>query len=337
MHDRAFRFRPGAARRALLISIGALAAAAAPSAGFAQSYPKQPIKLIVPFAPGGSTDIVARLVAEKMRVPLGQTIVVENKAGAGGMIGAEAVARAAPDGYTIGVGTVSTLAVNPLLLKASRLDPLKDFTPIATLATIPSVYSLSAAFPGRGFDQFLAEVRRKPDHYTSGSPGIGSIGHLIIEAMNEDLKIELRHIPYKGMGPAVIAALSGETQVLSDQYPSSAPHIKAGKLFPFAVAARERLADLPQVPTFKELGYPELNEVGITWFGIVAPPKTPADIQNKLNAAARQALADPALQARLKELGADPVGDSPEAFGKLIAQSLERNRRVVQSRGITVK
>jgi tripartite-type tricarboxylate transporter receptor subunit TctC len=336
MPHRSLSSRSG--RRLVLSLAGAVLAGLLPGLSAAQeAYPAKPVKLIVPFAPGGSTDIVARLVADKMRASLGQPVVVDNRAGGGGMIGAEAVAKAAPDGYTIGVGTVSTLTVNPLLLKASRVDPVKDFTPITVLATIPSVYSLHPSFPGRNFNEFVAEARRKPGHYTAGSPGVGSVGHLIIEAMNEDLKIDLRHIPYRGMGPAITGALAGETQMLSDQYPSSAPHIKAGKLIPFAVGAQRRLPELPQVPTLKELGYPELNEIAITWFGLVAPAKTPVEIQKKLQAAAVAALGDPVLLARLKEMGVEAVGNTPDAFGKMIVQGLERNRRIVQSRHITAE
>jgi len=324
-------------RRRSLMALALAAASVAPGLASAQAYPQRAIKLVVPFAPGGSTDIVARLVAEKMRASLGQAVVVENKAGAGGMVGAEAVAKAAPDGYTIGVGTVSTLTVNPLLLKASRVDPLKDFTPITTLASIPSVISLSPSFPGKSFAEFQAEVRRKPDFYTAGSPGIGSIGHLIIEAMNEDMKIDIRHVPYRGMGPAITSALSGETQILSDQYPSSAAHIKAGKLLPVAVAAGKRLADLPQVPTLKELGYADLNDLAITWFGLVAPSGLPADIQKKLHAAALDALKDPGLLSRLKDMGVEPVGNTAEEFRQLMAQGLARNQRIIQSRRITAE
>lgn len=323
-------------RRVCLAAVG-LALAHASAVGAASDFPKQPIKLVVPFAPGGSTDIVARLVADKMRASLGQSVVVENKAGAGGMVGAEAVSKAVPDGYTIGVGTVSTLTVNPLLLKSARLDPVKDFTPITALAIIPSVFNVHPAFPGRNFQEFVAELRRKPNHYNSGSPGMGSVGHLILESINEDLKVELRHVPYRGMGPAITAALAGEVQVLGDQYPSSAPHIKAGKLVPVVVGAPKRLPELPQVPTFKEMGYPELNEVAITWFGLVAPPKLPQDVQQKLHQAAVEALKDPALLGRLKELGVEPVGNSPEAFGKMIVQGLERNRQLIQSRHITAE
>ena len=306
---------------------------AAPSA-LAQSYPDKPVKLIVPVAPGGSTDIVARLVADRMQKTLGQSVVVENRAGAGGAIGAEVVARAAPDGYTIGVGTVSTLAVNPVLLKASRTDPIKDFAPITALASIPSVFTTHPSLKVNDFKAFTALVRSKPDQFTAGSPGTGSIGHLIIEAMNDELKVQVRHIPYRGMGPVINGALAGETQLLSDQYPSSAPFIKAGKLVPFAVAADQRIAALPNVPTFKELGHPELNELAITWFGLVAPARTPAAVVARLNAAALDALKDPALQMRLKELGAQPIGNAPEQFAQMIGTSLERVRAVVQARKI---
>jgi tripartite-type tricarboxylate transporter receptor subunit TctC len=302
-----------------------------------EPYPAKPVKLIVPFAPGGSTDIVARLVADRMQQTLGQPVVVDNRAGAGGAIGAEAIARSAPDGYTIGMGTVSTLAVNPVLLKTSRVDPVKDFAPITALASIPSVFSTHPGLNVRSFDEFVALVRAKPDQYASGSPGTGSIGHLIIEAMNDDLKIQLRHVPYRGMGPVINGALAGETQVLSDQVPSSAPFIKAGKLVPFAVAADKRLAALPHVPTFKELGHAELNELAITWFGLVAPARTPAPVVAKLQAAAVEALKDPAMQAKLKEMGVQPIGSTPEQFGKMIATSLERVRKVVQARRIEVE
>ena len=303
----------------------------------AGAYPDKPVKLIVPFAPGGSTDIVARLVADKMQRTLGQPVVVDNRAGAGGTIGAEAVARAPADGYTIGMGTVSTLAVNPVLLKASRVDPLKDFAPITALASIPSVFSTHPDLKVRNFKQFVDLARARPDQLTSGSPGTGSIGHLIIEAMNDELQLQVRHIPYRGMSLVINGALGGETQVLADQYPSSAPFIKSGKLVPFAVAADKRLAGLPDVPTFKELGHAELNELAITWFGLVAPARTPAPIVARLQAAAAEALKDPALQAKLKELGVQPIGNTPEQFGKMIGASLERVRKVVQIRKIAVE
>ena len=322
-------------RRALAaIALAASLAALGLQPAAAQGYPDKPVKLIVPFAPGGSTDIVARLVADRMQKALGQPVVVDNRAGAGGAIGAEAVARAAPDGYTIGVGTVSTLAVNPVLLKASRTDPVRDFAPVTALASIPSVFSTNPRLNVHDFREFVALAQGKPGQLASGSPGVGSIGHLITEAMNDELKIQLRHIPYRGMALVINGALAGETQVLSDQYPSSAPFIQAGKLVPFAVAADKRLPALPNVPTFRELGHPELNEVAITWFGLVAPAKTPAPVVARLQAAAVEALKDPAVQARMKELGAEPIGNSPEQFGRMIATTLERVRKVVQVRKI---
>ncbi|WBY02355.1 tripartite tricarboxylate transporter substrate-binding protein [Ramlibacter tataouinensis] len=319
---------------ALACSLGALGLQPAAAQ---DPYPAKPVKLIVPFAPGGSTDIVARLVADRMQQTLGQPVVVDNRAGAGGAIGAEAVAKAAPDGYTIGMGTVSTLAVNPVLLKASRVDPLKDFAPITALAAVPSVFSTHPSLKAGDFNAFVALAKSRPDQLNSGSPGNGSIGHLIIEAMNQELHIQLRHIPYRGMGPVINGALGGETQVLSDQFPSSAPFIKAGKLVPFAVAAEQRLTALPNVPTFKELGHGELNELAITWFGLVAPARTPAPVVAKLQAAAVAALNDPALAARLKEMGMQPIGNTPEQFGQLIASSLERVRAVVKARKIEIE
>lgn len=321
-------------RRLAAISVALLGLLALPA--FAQEgYPQRPVKLIVPFAPGGSTDLVARLVAEKMQATLGQPVTVDNRTGSGGMIGSEAVARAEADGYTVGIGTVSTLTVNPILLKANRVDPLKDLAPITLLARVPSVFMVHPSFPGRDFAQVVAEVRARPDVYNIGSSGSGSISHLLIEAMNTDLRFKLRHVPYRGMGPALAAALSGETEVSIDQYPSSAAHIRSGKLLPFAVGASRRLEALSSVPTLKELGQPDLNELAMTWFGLVAPAKTPPAIQKKLHDAAVAALRDPSLVARLKEMGADAAGGSGETFRSQIESGLARNRRIVQAAGIS--
>ena len=321
-------------RAPMVLALTTCAASLALSAHAADVYPVKPVKLIVPFAAGGSTDIVARLVADRLQQSLGQAVVVENRAGAGGAIGAEFVAKATADGYTIGMGTVSTLAVNPVLLKTSRIDPLKDFSPITALASIPSVFTTHPSLKVGNFKEFVSLMRAKPDHYTSGSPGIGSIGHLILEAVNDDLDIQLRHVPYKGMSMVINGALGGETQVLFDQFPSSAAYIKAGKLVPFAVAANKRLTALPQTPTFQELGYPELNEMAITWFGLVAPAKTPPAVVARLHAATVEALKEPQLQSRLIELGAQPIGNTPEQFGKMVASSLERVRKVAKTRKI---
>ncbi len=301
-----------------------------------RAYPSQPIKLVVPFAPGGSTDIVARLIADAMREPLGQPVVVENKAGAAGLIGAEAVARAQPDGYTIGVGTISTLAVNTVMLKSVRRDPLEELAPVIALAQIPSVFSAHPSLGVTDLQGLVATLRAKPDHYTIGSAGVGSIGHLIAEAMNEALGVRLRHIPYKGQGPVINSALSGETQVLSDQYPSSSSLVQSGRLLPFAVAAPQRLPALPQVPTLAEAGYPALNRLAITWFGLVAPAGTPPAVIDALNHAARDAMRQPAVQARLGQLGVVPMGGSPQQFAVLISDTRSQIQQLVQQRKLVL-
>ncbi len=323
-------------RRAWLAgAAGVAAACAAPAWARSAAYPHRPVKLIVPFASGGSTDIVARLVADAMQSHLGASVVVENKAGAGGMLGAEVLAHAAPDGYTVGLGSISTLAVNPVVLKAARVQPLQDFAMVAPLASIASVFSVPTGFGVRDFAQFLAAARRNGDSWTAGSSGVGSIGHVILEAMNADLGIQLRHIPFKGMGPVVNSALAGQTQVLSDQFPSSAPHIRSGRLQPFAVAAKQRLPELPQVPTLAELGYPQLNDLAITWFGLVAPAGIPQPVLQRLNAAANQALRQPALRERLAQLGVTPLGGSAQDLEQMVVNTTAQVRALVHRRGIT--
>ena len=313
----------------MLMLAGAVAQAAEPS------YPQRPVRLVVPFTPGGSTDIVARLVADAMHSSLGQPVVVDNRAGAGGLIGSEFVASAAPDGYTLGLGTISTLVVNPIMLaQASRIDPAKAFVPVVALASIPSVFSVTPSLGAHNYTQLVALARSKPGMLNIGSAGVGSIGHLIAERLNADLKIKLHHIPYKGQGPVVSSALSGETHVLSDQYPSSASHIATGRLIPFAVAAQERLPALPQVPTFKELGHPGLNNLAITWFGIVAPAGTPANVVQTLNAAANAALRDPAVQERLQALSVQALGGSPQRLRDMVDETAQSVRQTAAEQNL---
>ncbi|MDF3852522.1 Bug family tripartite tricarboxylate transporter substrate binding protein [Achromobacter denitrificans] len=297
-------------------------------------YPSQPLRLIVPFAPGGSTDVLARAVADGLRKELGQSVVVENRAGAGGLIGTEAVARADADGYTLGMATVSTMAVNPLLYGTKRVDPETQLKPVAPVATVPVVWMVNPAFPAQDFPQFLAELRAHPGKYSYGSPGVGSLGHLNLAAMNADLKVDVLHVPYRGMGPALTAAVGGEVQVQQDQYASAQSLIKAGKLRAIAVSAPARLADMPALPTMAELGYPLLNALGQTWFGLVAPAGTPDAVVQRLNQAAARALADPALVQRLASLGAQPDIGSPQAFADRIRQTLAANRKIIETAGI---
>lgn len=325
-----------AVRRAVATLVSVCILGPAGSAARAQelaSYPQRPVRLIVPFTPGGSADIIARMVADAMQAPLGQAVIVENRAGASGLIGAQAVARAPPDGYVIGLGTISTLAVNPVLLAhISRIDPGKDLVPVVALVSIASVLSVHPRLGVHNFAQFVMLARSKPSLLNIGSSGVGSIGHLIIERMNASLKIRLHHIPYKGQAPVVSSVLSGETHVLSDQYPSSAAHVSAGRLIPIAVAAQERLAALPQVPTFKELGHPALNDLAITWFGLVAPAGTPPQIIDKLNTAANAVLSEPAMQERLHAMGVEALGGSAQQLQEM-TQDAGRNVREMVKEG----
>jgi tripartite-type tricarboxylate transporter receptor subunit TctC len=196
------------------------------------------------------------------------------------------------------------------------------------------VLTVHPSIPARSFAEFLVRAKAAPDTFTSGSSGPGSIGQMMIEAMNRDFGIRLRHVPYKGMGPAVIAALSGESQVLFDQYPSSAPHMKAGKMVPIAVGSAARVPNLPNVPTFKELGYPELNEISITWFGLVAPAQTSEPVLRKLNAAVAATLRDPAIRQRMEELNTVPLTTTGAEFGQMIHSSFDRNAKIIKAIGM---
>ncbi|MBY4595760.1 tripartite tricarboxylate transporter substrate-binding protein [Ottowia caeni] len=299
----------------------------------ADIFPKKPVKLIVPFASGGSTDVVARVLAEGMRSTLGQPIVVDNRAGAGGMIGTEAVSQAAPDGYTIGMATVSTLTINPLLYK--RAENLGDkLIPVAKLVTVPSVYTVHPNLGVKNFDEFIAKVKAQPGKVSGAVPGLGTLGHLLLASFNETLKTEIQIVPYRGNGPALNDALAGLVQFMPDQLPSVMPHIKAGKLIPVAVASNGRTADLPNVPTFKELGYDELNQLGISWFGIVAPKGTPPAVVKKLQEAAIKAAHLPDVQKRLKTLGASAIEMDQSKFAAEIAAQTQSNKVLLDKAGV---
>lgn len=320
-------------RRQWLQSMGLWAAASGVAGGALAAgpghFPARPLKLIVPFAPGGSADIVARLLAEALQAPLGQSVVVENKAGAGGMLGAEAVARAPADGYTLGLGTISTLAVNPVVLPQLRMNPLQDLAMVAPLASIASVFSVRPALGVTDFAGLVRAARAQGDRWAVGSPGVGSVGHLILAALNRDLGLQLRHIPYKGMGPVVQSVLAGDTQVLSDQYPSSASYIQQELLQPLAVASEQRVPALPQLPTLAELGHPELNRLAITWLGLVAPAATPQPLLVRLNAAVNTALQQSALRTRLQQLGVQPLGGSAQELLSMVEDTTALVRQLV--------
>ncbi|RTZ45565.1 tripartite tricarboxylate transporter substrate binding protein BugE [Candidimonas sp. SYP-B2681] len=298
----------------------------------AADYPNHSIRMIVPFATGGSTDLVGRLIAEYVGRELGQSIVVENKGGAGGAVGAEQIARATPDGYTIGMATVSTHGSNPAIYKGLKYDPVKDFAPISNVLGIPSVFAVNPKVPAKDMKEFIALAKADPMKYSFASPGIGSLGHANIENFMMLSDIKMLHVPYRGAGPAVNDALAGQIDALTDNLSSTLPHLLANRLRPLAVLGAERSALLPDVPTYAELGFPEMGTGG--WFGLVAPANTPKEIIDRLNQAVRKAAANPEFQERAHKAGGTLMTNSPEEFAKDIDAALIRYAKVAKAANI---
>ncbi|MFT0851899.1 tripartite tricarboxylate transporter substrate binding protein BugE [Achromobacter sp. F4_2707] len=321
---------------AALAVVGCVAAAFGTAVQAADDYPNGPVRVIVPFAPGGSTDIVARIVTQEMSQILGQPMVVENKGGAGGAIGAQEAARAKPDGYTLSIATVSTMAVN----KACRpndlpYDPLKDFVPVTNFANVPNVVEVNPKFPAKNFKEFLQVLKDNPGKYSYGSSGTCGVLHLFGEAFRMSTDTDMVHVPYKGSGPAVTDAVGGQIEVLFDNLPSSMAQIQAGNLRPMALAWPERLESLKDVPTLAEEGFPELNQPA--WYGLLAPTGTPEAVIAKLHAAAAEALKNPRVIEALEKQGAAPSGNTPEEFGKEIQEQYDWAHDVVEKGGIKLE
>ena len=298
------------------------------SQAVAQTYPAKPITLIIPFPPGGTTDIVGRVAADGMARELGQPFVVDNRGGAGGAIGAKAIADAAPDGYTLGLATVSTHVVNPVVRTDLRYDPLKDFTLLSQIAAVPNVVSVHPSVPAKSLNELIAHAKANPGKLNFGTPGVGSLGHLIGETFKYSAKIDMAHVPYRGAGPALNDALAGQVQVLFDNLPSSLPHIHAGKLRALAVASDKRIAGLAEVPTFAEAGHPLVNDP--SWFGLIGPARLSPEISTRVHAALVATLRQPEVLKRLETAASLPVGNSPEQFRKVVADALDNTRKVVR-------
>ena len=307
-------------------------AGAAPSQ--AQTWPNRPITMIVPFAPGGSTDAIARIVAEGMRPSLGQPLVIENRGAAGGSVGTQAVARAPADGYTIGMGSASTMAINPNVYRRLSYDVTRDLAPIVELAEVPNIMAINASLPAADMAAFIAFARSKSQPLNYGSAGIGSVAHLMGEQFSRATGVPLVHVPYRGMGAALTDAVAGQVQVIFDNLPTTLPLVLGGQLRALAVSSPRRLPDLPDVPTFAELGLADLD--WRAFFGLVAPAGTPDAVIAKLNAAANSALIAPTIEASLKQLQAQPVGGPPEAFRALIARENARHKATAAAAGIVL-
>jgi tripartite-type tricarboxylate transporter receptor subunit TctC len=304
---------PSFNRRSILLAPMALALATQASA---EVFPSRPIKLIVPFGPGGTTDILARIMADGMARHLGQSIVVDNKAGATGVIGSEAVARAAPDGYTIGMATVTTHSVIPLTRKLS-FDVRKDLTPVVNITNCPTVLSVGSHIPAKNIAEFVTLLKKSPDKYSFGSSGLGGAGHLKLEMFQYKTQTRLLHVPYKGIALVIQDVLGGQVDALTDDLPSSLPYVQAGKLKALAVSGPTRVPSLPDVATFAEQGIPEMNLM--SWFGIVAPSGTPADAIAAMNLAANKALAEPKVREAIAKLSVFPAGGTSQEFGSVMA------------------
>ena len=317
-------------RRMALATLAALAAA--PMTAAAQAWPAKPIRIVVAYPAGGVSDVVARALGEKLSAQLGTPVVVENKAGASGAIGMDMVAKAAPDGYTLGFSSISPLALNPHLGK-SPFDPVRDIAPVASVMYSPVLLLGTAINPAKDFRQLLANAKAKPGEVRWATAGLASLGHIMLEQIMHQAQVQITHVPYKGGGQQLNDALSAQFEVLSTNAgPTVMQHMKAGKLRALAVGAPSRLDSLPDVPTLAELGLPAANTASL--FGIFAPAHTPAPVLERLNAEIKKALALPDIRTNLEGTDNVPTGGSAAGFARQIAQESDSNARIIRAAGI---
>jgi tripartite-type tricarboxylate transporter receptor subunit TctC len=324
---------PSASRRTLVLSLPAAALAAwAPRAVQAQAFPSKPITLIVPFPAGGTTDILARIVGEAMGKDLGQAVVIDNRGGAGGNIGTQQAARAAPDGHTLLMGTVGTHAINASLYKKLPFDPVKDFAPLSRVAMVPNLLVAHPSRPYKTVQELIAHAKANKVNYASS--GNGTSIHLSGELFKSLAKVDMVHVPYKGSAPAVNDLLGGQVDIMFDNMPSALPHVKAGKLRALAVTTSKRSAELPDVPTIAEAGVPGYEAT--SWFGLFAPAGTPAPVLDKLSASLAKVLKDPEVTRKIAEQGGEPHAEKPQEFAAFIQKETAKWAQVVKASGASL-
>lgn len=315
-----------------ILALGCLIFASAGGYAQAQSFPTKPVQLVAPFAPGGALDLIARSLAKEMALDWNQSVVVDNKAGAAGIIGTQHVARSAPDGYTVVLGATTTHGINPSLYKKLPYDAVDDFAPVSLVANIPHVLVVHPAVPANTLNEFIRHAKSASNGLSFGSAGIGSPHHLAGELIKTSIQGSMVHVPYKGAGPAMAAVLSGEINFMSIEITAALPHIRAGKLKPIALASRQRLPGL-DVPTFSESGMPGFELT--SWYAVYAPKGTPANVVARLNAGVVKAIGTKEVNEKLTSLGALPIGSTPEQLAAYTKAEISRWAVAVKASGAT--
>ena len=322
-------------KRRLLAAViaGTVLLLLAPAAPAQSGYPNRTIKIIAPVQPGGGVDLVARTIADRLSRALGQPVIVDNQSGGGGVVGSQATARAAPDGYTLMVGYVGTHGTNPAVRKLPY-DAVKDFTPIAMVGGTPNILVVPTTVPANTLAEFVTYVKANPGKVSYGSSGPGTLTHLAMEQFKVATDLEITHVPYRGIGPAITDILGGQTQALFPGLAAALPHIKAGKMKPLAVTGLARHKLVPNVPTFEESGFKGFD--GVQWYGIVGPANLPRDIVKRLNDEINKAIESPELKERLAGEALEPMPMTPDQFGQSIRDDIARWSKLAKARNIEI-
>ena len=321
-------------RRFAAAALG-IAATLVAAGALAQGYPTKPVRIVAPFAPGSTIDIIGRLIAPKLSEALGQPVLVENRPGAGGMVGLDAVAKAPPDGHVTAIGALGPLAMNPALYPKTPFDPVRDFAPVTLLATGPVVIAVHPSVPARNVKELVELARRNPGKLNFGSPGVGTSPHLTGELVKMLTKTDIVHVPYKGNAEALTDLISGRVSIVYTGVPPVVPLAKAGRVRLIATTGRARIAGLPDVPTIAEAGLPGAQV--LIWYGIVAPAATPRDVVARLNREIVRLMQSPEMKERFAQQGIDPETSTPEQFGKLVAEEYARWTKVIRASGIKME